>query len=366
MSDLLIPFGIHRETGDIVEPEDAVTGRACNCLCPGCKAPLLCKHPKKKRDHFAHDTRHQDARPEQKCPFSSAVAVAMMVRNIASEYVGKLLQTPALSVEERCSRCGVRKMIAVTGAASNRIDAAAANVSMHGHRFDLQLSVSGFPVMVDLVYRGKPAADIDERALQADRIAVLELNCDRFSIKALKKSRQIRFSQAIMAYFLNARNKSWRLHPRAQLLREQERQQHHCRKPKRRKKFKPKKIVFEPVEPILYTDEDAPVLGMDVDEVLTFGDDDSDDGIAASTVDEEGFVMKVHAAPEKNKAQKPATPSGSLSEDYLSARGQVKPEQDVIKRFECVLCKTSWVHHGRGRWQCPVCHSHLYAREIRD
>ncbi|MCP4488613.1 MAG: hypothetical protein GY820_15065 [Gammaproteobacteria bacterium] len=44
MSELLIPFGIHRHSGDIVEPEDAPKGRACNCLCPGCKAPLLSRH----------------------------------------------------------------------------------------------------------------------------------------------------------------------------------------------------------------------------------------------------------------------------------------------------------------------------------
>ncbi len=73
MTGLLIPFGLDRNTRDIVEPEDAARGRACNCICPGCAAPLLSRHPKENRIHFAHDSKHPEAKPEEECPFSSAV-----------------------------------------------------------------------------------------------------------------------------------------------------------------------------------------------------------------------------------------------------------------------------------------------------
>ena len=180
MDELLIPFGIHRETGEIIEPEDASRGRACDCLCPGCKAPLLSRHSMVKRHHFAHDSSHQDARPLEECPFSAAVAVAMMAREVAELLIGKTLVTPSLEVCQGYPCCGDAEFLMVSHGAKNTIDSARSNVKAFDHHVDLLLEVKGYPILVVLVYEGKPLGMINEGQLQAGKAALLTLNCDSF------------------------------------------------------------------------------------------------------------------------------------------------------------------------------------------
>jgi hypothetical protein len=231
MSELLIPFGIHKVTGEIVEPEDAPKGRACNCLCPGCKAPLLSRHPKEKRYHFAHDSRHKDAKPEEECPFNSAVAVAMMVREVVTQVVGKMLETPPLEVMEHYACCGGYDVLQVSRGASNVIDSAQASTKAFGHHVDLLLEVAGYPILVDLVYKGKPPIMVDENSLQEEKAALLELDCDSFSISTLKCDRNLRFSDAVLAFLLKAGERAWRFHPKTVSVLQKAKRDHRCARP---------------------------------------------------------------------------------------------------------------------------------------
>lgn len=228
MGELLIPFGIHKDTGEIVEPEDAPKGRDCNCICPGCKAPLLSRHPKEKRFHFAHDSRHEHAKPEEDCPFSSAVAVAMMVRELAADLGGKMLFTPPLDMSEHFHCCGQRAVVEISGGASNAIDDAQANVAAFDHHVDLKLVISGYPILVDLVYKGKPAIDANESELQSNKAGLLELNCDSFSISNFKNDRNVRFSEAVLDFVLNTGYRRWRFHPKTASALQKSRQEHRC------------------------------------------------------------------------------------------------------------------------------------------
>lgn len=231
MSELLIPFGLHRETGEIIEPEDAPKGRACSCLCPGCKAPLLSRHPQVKRYHFAHDSRHQDAKPEEECPFSSAVAVAMMVRELTPQLVGKILETPSLELTEHYSCCGKSDFLQVSHGARNTTDNAQANVNAFGHRADLMFEVVGYPILLDLVYKGKPSILADKGKLQSNKAALLTLDCDSFSISSLKSDRNLRFSEAVLAFVLQDGLRVWAFHPKTASVLQRARRDHQCPKP---------------------------------------------------------------------------------------------------------------------------------------
>ncbi|MAR92520.1 MAG: hypothetical protein CML06_16810 [Pseudomonadales bacterium] len=250
MSELLIPFGIHKATGEIVEPEDAPKGRACNCLCPGCKAPLLSRHPKEKRYHFAHDSRHKDAKPEEECPFSSAVAVAMMVREVAPQMVGEILETPPLEVMEYHACCGNSEFLQVSRGACNTIEKAQASVKVLDHHVDLLLEVGGYPILVDLVYKGKPPIMIDEGKLQENKAALLALNCDSFSISSLKKDRNLRFSEAVLAFVLRAGLREWAFHPKTATVLLQARRNHQCFRPDRRSYSSGWSGDYHPVVPV--------------------------------------------------------------------------------------------------------------------
>jgi len=228
MSELLIPFGVHRVTGEVLEPEDAPKGRACNCLCPGCKAPLLSRHPKEKRYHFAHDSRHKNAKPEEECPFNSAVAVAMMVRELSGQLSGKNLETPTFEVMIRYTCCGIQDCVSVSQGATNTIDNAQASASAFGHHVDLLLQVGGYPILVDLVYKGKLPIDLDQGKLQDNKAALMTLNCDSFSISSLKNDRNLRFSEAVLAFVLREGFREWVFHPKTAPVLDRARQNHRC------------------------------------------------------------------------------------------------------------------------------------------
>lgn len=52
MYKLKIPFGLR--DGQLLAATDVQNGLPCGCLCPGCGARLVAKHPKEKAAHFAH------------------------------------------------------------------------------------------------------------------------------------------------------------------------------------------------------------------------------------------------------------------------------------------------------------------------
>jgi len=229
LTESLIPFGIHRDTGEIVEPEDATKGRACNCLCPGCKAPLLSRHPKAKRYHFAHDSKHEEAKPEEECPFSSAVAVAMMVREVSRSLVGKRICTPEYKLVETFTCCTIHSEdVLISKPAQVLIEQAEPNVSGNSHHFDLKIVVGGYPIYVDLVYKGKPPLALLEAALSAAKAGVLELNCDSFSTGWFKTDKSKRFSEAVIDFVLEEGVRIWRYHPRQFARMKAAKESHQC------------------------------------------------------------------------------------------------------------------------------------------
>ena len=210
MSELLIPFGIHRDTGLIVEPEDTVSGRACDCLCPGCHAPVLCRHSKVKRFHFAHDSRHELARPDEECPLNSAVSIAMMARNIAARLAGKTLKTAPYSVFHKHSCCFDRDEVFV----ANSVQAQIGAVSEDSGKFDIRIEVGNYPVFIDLVYKGKDPPALDEKTLQEMKAGVIAIDCDSFSVSRLKSNLGLRFSDLVEEFLLRDGDRRWRFHPR--------------------------------------------------------------------------------------------------------------------------------------------------------
>jgi hypothetical protein len=52
---LTIPFAWSTVLKRYVEASEVRRGRACECICEGCNSPVIAKHPKTRRFHFAHD-----------------------------------------------------------------------------------------------------------------------------------------------------------------------------------------------------------------------------------------------------------------------------------------------------------------------
>lgn len=230
MSSLLIPFGLDRNTKEIIEPEDAARGRACHCICPGCQAPLLSRHPKENRIHFAHDSKHPEAKPEEECPFSSAVAIAMMARELAESLPGKAFEIPDYEYEYCFDCCGDIGKLQVTEQKLLTITSAEKKPSFAGHTFDLELSFSEAKILVDLFYKGKPPQVVENAEVFAEgKSGVLAISCDTFDMSALAENKNIRFSDAVLGFLLETGCRRWSFHPRQLTLTAKLVDSHRCR-----------------------------------------------------------------------------------------------------------------------------------------
>ncbi|ELT99728.1 hypothetical protein CAPTEDRAFT_190731, partial [Capitella teleta] len=60
-----ILWGLSTETYQIVHIDDARNGKACDCICPGCRTPLIAAQGEKQTHHFRHapDPETQESRP---------------------------------------------------------------------------------------------------------------------------------------------------------------------------------------------------------------------------------------------------------------------------------------------------------------
>lgn len=91
----LIPFGVDRETGRIVEVSDVPRGRSCGCICLSCGASLVANQGSQKQWHFSHDPR-AEYRPNKTCEssFESTCRLFVIDRLKSGDILA--IMTPAL------------------------------------------------------------------------------------------------------------------------------------------------------------------------------------------------------------------------------------------------------------------------------
>ena len=66
-NNIKLPCGINKD-GEVVYIDDAVNGLACECICPGCRQPLVAKNNGKiKEHHFAHISKDFDCEHGYQC-----------------------------------------------------------------------------------------------------------------------------------------------------------------------------------------------------------------------------------------------------------------------------------------------------------
>lgn len=99
MAQVLIPFATHVATGQLVAVDDVPSGKACQCICPGCATPLIARHyPDGSRaSNFAHSGRKDFQQTKAECHYSYLVSVRSMAKQILSSLTASMT-LPALSV----------------------------------------------------------------------------------------------------------------------------------------------------------------------------------------------------------------------------------------------------------------------------
>lgn len=226
MDDLLIPFGIDKDNGAIIEPEDAIKGRACNCHCPECKVSLVSRHPKDEeaRKHFAHDHRDEKNDPQKKCPLHGAASVALMIRHLASRLAGETFTTPEWIIRTGMRCCNRSIPVVVATEQANVIEKATANHSLTGSEPDIVLEIGGHEIAVELKYQRRGGKY--QRHSESKHSAVLFVDCDKFKLHKNRGNNLRRFSELAMEFFLSSEGKKWFSHPREQYQRDKARARH--------------------------------------------------------------------------------------------------------------------------------------------
>ncbi len=99
MAQVLIPFATNVATGQLVAVDDVPSGKACQCICPGCKTPLIARHylDGSRASNFAHSGRKDFQQTKAECHYSYLVSVRSMAKQILSSITARMT-LPALSV----------------------------------------------------------------------------------------------------------------------------------------------------------------------------------------------------------------------------------------------------------------------------
>lgn len=83
---LRVPFGL--KDGRMVTPAEVMSGRACDCVCPGCSVPLQARKGEQNVWHFAHDGRA--------CTTGAETAIHRMAKQILA--AERTIKLPAVQV----------------------------------------------------------------------------------------------------------------------------------------------------------------------------------------------------------------------------------------------------------------------------
>jgi hypothetical protein len=302
MVNLLIPFGISNKTNDIIEPDDAERGRACDCRCPGCDTPLLSRHPKDEqmRIHFAHDSRHPNAVSSaiEECPFNSQLAIALMSRHVAGQLGGASIRLPAMHTLVRYHDCIHEEYVKVTNEKELVIDRAQAEIHKFGSIYDLRLKFGEYCILVWLKYKDRPVPHVgDSHNEELRKMGLLCIDVNTFDMASFGAERK-RFSESVIEFLVSKGRREWIYHPKEKPVIERQIKKHNCRSESSVGRTR-KKMNDSYVESLIH----APV------------------------------------APKTPEAPPPAL-------------------------YQCAMCQSEWPHKGFGSPECPKGCGHLYARKL--
>lgn len=378
VKELHIPFGIDRKSRQIVEPEDAERGRACNCLCPRCEAPLLSRHPKsdEKRIHFAHDSKHPEAKPIEDCPLSPYVALGMMLRHIGGNLASQSIKLTAYCKHINFDCCTAQeKSFFVTEDEEVVIVGAVGSPSIGGVSYDLKLTVNAKSYFVELIYPGKNKKDLPapEHLLGVGGIFCIS-GPEFVEMMGKEEFLTARYSDSVAKFLLDHSQKFWAYHYLEAEKEEAFRLTHKC-KPnynrgrvvpnnanstyqKQTSSYVPKYNTYNPVsipaqhmQPGQQSRKEAAeaYLKASRGEGSTFGGGYADRKATAGYQEHE----KHYLLPPSFHAQEENNAHSIISGTQVAADGI---------NYECVFCKVDFVALDGAAPRCPQCQQHLGAR----
>jgi hypothetical protein len=173
-AEIRIPFGVDR-TKRMAHISDVARGRACDCTCPGCGAPLTAAKGTVRQHYFRHAV-------EVECEGALESGIHLAAKQIIIERQELTLPTYVVrdsrSDSGRLHRASEERISAGT---VQKFDSVEAEVEVHGMRADILAKVGDRPLMIEIRYRH--AVDEEKRAkIVAANISAIEIDLSDVSV----------------------------------------------------------------------------------------------------------------------------------------------------------------------------------------
>lgn len=212
----LIPFGVEKDTGEVLDVGEAKQGRACNCLCPACQTPLIARHGDSNAWHFAHESRGTYEQTRDACGLSLFVSLKLMARQLLK--AANAMQLPSFTVSRDVR--GTRLADTVTPAKRIGFDQIEIEQHLHGIAVDALITIpsksgAAFQLGIVLTYPGHDFP-VFELLLSSEHAAIsglIEIDLQRIwaHFATLKKGYREALNQLLID---DPSSKQWHSHPR--------------------------------------------------------------------------------------------------------------------------------------------------------
>jgi len=214
-SDFLIPFGLHKESGELVDVGSVKKGKDCGCICPSCQTPLIARQGKEKEWHFAHKSTKNEEKTTEPCAYSFVVSLRLMVKQLSQ--VGLELSLPEMNsthtVQDIASGRSFEVSYPVTKESKVQLNAVEIEQRINNCIVDIVSELGEFTLIIYVTYKGRKIPDLLTQSVSRN-LALLELEAFHLA-KAFKQVIAGKYTEALRD-FLSESNSGikWVRHPR--------------------------------------------------------------------------------------------------------------------------------------------------------
>lgn len=210
----LIPFGLRELDKKLMDVAAVPRGKACGCICPSCKTPLIARQGEQKEWHFAHASRGVSSKTEKDCDFSFYVSVRMMARQQFGEDL--TVELPECIGEVTASHYGqlLSESFTVTEKRTVTLSDLKVEQSFMGTPVDVVAKIQGIPFVIYFTHEGRDVP-IEFNDLHG-KFGVLSISLSGIRDLFTQARAWGTSYQTSLAEFLSSdlASKSWVYHPR--------------------------------------------------------------------------------------------------------------------------------------------------------
>lgn len=211
----LIPFGLYLETNELVDVGSVPQGKACNCICPSCKTPLVARHGRINEWHFAHQSQNTYNKTSKDCDYSFAVSVRLMILQLSSSNLK--FKTPELkvpmSVDSEYSYESADFSMVVATESLFELQNLSIAANFDGVTVDILGYTEDIPFIIFITHRNRTLPPRLKEPTTS-KCGVIELNVDNLT-PLFKQEKNGQYKEVLRKYIQEETDgKEWAYHPR--------------------------------------------------------------------------------------------------------------------------------------------------------